>query len=72
MASTIELGCTYEDKLTGNRGVAIAHTDYLDATGTTVLLLKHGIEIEPQELNDMRLKLVEEIEPVDLTDPEDE
>lgn len=72
MASTIELGCTYEDKLTGNRGVAIAHTEYIDATGTTVLLLVNGDEMQPFEIPNMRLKLIEEIAPVDLTDPDGE
>lgn len=72
MASNIELGATYRDKLTRVRGVAIEHTEFLDATGVTVLLCSYPDKHTELTFNDMRLELDAAVPVVDLTDPEDE
>lgn len=72
MASNIELGATYRDKLTGVRGVAVEHTEYLSATGVTTLLCEYPGKHAEVTFDDMRLELDDAVPVVDLTDPEDE
>lgn len=57
----IELGCTYIDKITGFRGVATGHCEYLSGCSQTLLTPKSENCNEKKDahwIDDQRLELV--------------
>ena len=57
----IELGCTYQDKITGFRGVATGHCEYLSGCSQTLLTPKSENCNEKKDahwIDDQRLELV--------------
>ena len=63
----IELGCTYQDKITGFKGVATGHCEYLSGCSQTLLTPKsenwnekkdsHWIDDQRLELDDIESKI---------------
>lgn len=72
MASTIDLGATYADKLTKTVGVAIAHYEYLDKMSETLILYETQEGYHEYVVSDLRLELCKNIPVVDLADPDED